>query len=179
MAPIVTDNIIIRLVSMDDKPVAELIRDTINTAYSSQNSWTREGDTIAGDRATTEMVERLILEQGKPNHLLCAFDGSIVVGTVMVQLEDMKPNEAEIRMVAVHPSYQSCGMGRRLVDASTEFIRSLGRDVMSIRVLENRTDVMQWYVRLGFVATGDRMNVLDESLLKVKGVTFLKLSRSI
>ncbi|KAI9015743.1 acyl-CoA N-acyltransferase [Phycomyces nitens] len=179
MAPITLDNVIIRPVSIDDISAAEHIRDTINTAYSSQKSWTREGDTIAGDRATTEMVVQLITQQGNPNHLLCAFEGSVVVGTVMVQLEDMQPNEAEIRMVSVHPSYQSCGMGRRLVDASTEFIRSLDRNVMSIRVLENRTDVMQWYVRLGFVATGDRMNVLDESLLKVPGVTFVKLSRAV
>jgi amino-acid N-acetyltransferase len=68
-----------------------------------------------------------------------------VVGTVCVERYQ---REMLLRSLAVHPSYRGRGLGTRLVDAATDYARTLGCS----RIVLLTTDAERFFARLGFAA---------------------------
>ena len=54
-------------------------------------------------------------------------------------------------MLAVDPSRQSSGVGRRLVELAEQYARDHGCSVMDIRVVNLRTELQPFYRKLGYV----------------------------
>jgi ribosomal protein S18 acetylase RimI-like enzyme len=61
-----------------------------------------------------------------------------------------------ITRFAVHPSYQSKGLGKLLVLEILKEMKNMGYHTCSLRVFSNRPEVLGWYGRLGFKETGER-----------------------
>ena len=57
-------------------------------------------------------------------------------------------------MLAVEPVAQGRGLGRALIDAAELHARSGGASVMHISVVNLRSDLLAYYGRLGYIATG-------------------------
>ena len=57
-------------------------------------------------------------------------------------------------MLAVDPSRQGAGLGRRLIDAAEQHIRDAGGRAVDIHVVNLRTDLLPRYRRRGYVDIG-------------------------
>lgn len=84
-----------------------------------------------------------------------------VVGTLMIVPfpdldEKPTPGEAMITRFAVSPKFQSKGLGRLLIESSLSVMKSQGYERCSLRVFENRPEVLAWYTKLGFKDTSER-----------------------
>lgn len=104
-------------------------------------------------------------------------DRETVIGTLQIQATEGNKEEAEIGLFSVSPAYQSRGVGGRLIRAAFEHMKSLGFKVATIHVIENRTEILVWYRKLGFEETGERIPFIWPVLLKVKDLHFLTLKK--
>jgi GNAT superfamily N-acetyltransferase len=166
----------------------------INAAYRTGSGWTTEAKLVKGERITVTELQRLIEEDVDPilvaelsdvnvshNHNSSMADGQnsvvadpIIVGCISAEASSAHPqlslpdNSALIGLFAVDPSMQSRGIGRRLFDGILEWIRLNWPDCKTaiLWVLEKRSDILDWYQRLGFQSTGKtRPFVMPDNLL--------------
>ena len=126
-----------------------------------------------------EEIEQAIQRNRAPNILLLAFmstdAGDEMVGTVQIQHKE-GDDEAEIGLFSVSPKRQSAGIGGKLI---REAIRVIKDDLQykhaMVHVLENRTDILAWYRKLGFKETGERIAFVWPEKLLVSDLHFLTL----
>ncbi|KAI7857153.1 acyl-CoA N-acyltransferase [Circinella umbellata] len=178
--------IYVREVVLDDLKHNKAVHETINGAYRSEGGWTTEKDLVSGERVTIEDIDEFVRTNGKPNTLLYAFDTSgaseevieKIVGTVQIQVTK-DSQEAELGLFAVSPSQQSRGVGGLLVRSAFEKMKELGYKVAMIHVLETRIDLLNWYRKLGFEETGERIPFVWPEMLKVKDVCFITLKKQL
>jgi len=119
----------------------------------------RHGDGSAGHDHSTESTEST---------------ESTIVGCCYTRREPADADgltRAELGLFAVHPSAQSRGLGRRLLDAQSRHLQRAGVDVLMIRVLQSRPELHAWYERNGFVRTGVAVPFAgDPAGLQVEGL---------
>ncbi|KAL7315722.1 hypothetical protein PS15m_004902 [Mucor circinelloides] len=176
----VQPTISIRTVTSADVKYKEEAAKVVNAAYRSEGGWTTEKDIVSGERCTVDMMEKFILDNGKPHTLLFAFDQDQLVGTVQIQHAPEHPGEAEIGLFSVSPAHQSRGIGGKLVRQAMLEMHQLGYHTAMMHVLENRPEILTWYKKLGFTETGERIPFVWPEMLKVdKDVHFLTLKKSI
>ena len=114
----------------------------INAAYEVEKYF------VAGDRTDGESVARLMTT----GVFLIERDGNgELAGCVYVE---RRGSRGYLGMLAVDPSQQNAGLGRRLVDAAEEWARNGGCDVMDIRVVNLRTELLPFYRKLGYMERG-------------------------
>jgi ribosomal-protein-alanine N-acetyltransferase len=66
--------------------------------------------------------------------------------------------------VAVHPDYQGCGVGARLLTEAIEFFRTEGVKVVTLNTQKDNTISQRLYRRFGFRPTGEEALVLKRDL---------------
>ncbi|WP_165958068.1 GNAT family N-acetyltransferase [Segetibacter sp. 3557_3] len=133
--------------------VAEL-HALVNMAYrgpESKEGWTSEADLIEGLRINQDYLRVLLLQ---PNVVLlkCTIDDQLA-GCVSLEMVHFT---CHLGMLSVMPVLQNLGIGKLLVDASGKVARSLGCKQIQITVISVRTELIEWYKRLGFQDTGER-----------------------
>ncbi|KAI8576507.1 hypothetical protein K450DRAFT_291392 [Umbelopsis ramanniana AG] len=165
----------IREVTPQDMQLKDEIKQVVNAAYRSEGGWTTESKIVAGERATMEEIEKAIQCNRAPNILLLAFMSDEVVGTVQVQHNE-GDDEAEIGLFSVSPKRQSGGIGGKLIREALRMIKEdLHYKHACVHVLENRTDILAWYRKLGFKETGERVAFVWPEKLLVSDLHFLTL----
>jgi GNAT superfamily N-acetyltransferase len=102
---------------------------------------------IDGDRTDVAQVTR---DMARGVFLLAEQHGT-PLGCVHVEL---RGDRGYLGLLSVDPVRQRGGLGRRLVAAAEEFVRSAGCTAMDIRVVNLRTELPPIYRRLGYVETG-------------------------
>ncbi len=93
------------------------------------------------------------LAQLETRHYLVALDGAVVRG--YAGLCDY-PDEAWVQTMAVAPTAQGCGLGRRLLEALLEIADALGQATVSLEVRADNVAAQALYARSGFIQTGLR-----------------------
>ncbi|KAI8972510.1 acyl-CoA N-acyltransferase [Pilobolus umbonatus] len=171
-------NIFIRKVDLSDLVHKEDAHKVVNLAYRSEGGWTTEKSIVKGERCTLEDIEGFILNNGKPNTLLFAYDNDKVIGTVQIQPWPTT-TDAEIGLFSVHPQYQSRGIGGQLVRRAMDEMKSLGYKNAMMHVLDNRPEILQWYQKLGFKDTGERSPFVWVDKLLVDNVQFVTLKKAL
>jgi ribosomal protein S18 acetylase RimI-like enzyme len=133
------------------------------------DGWTTEASIVSG-QFTLEDTKNYIENSHKGEFIqLLAFkrdiegkDAEVVASLLIVPFPDLDekptPGEAMITRFAVSPSHQSKGLGRMLIEFSLKTMKSVGYDRCSLRVFENRPEVLAWYSKLGFKDTTERRN---------------------
>jgi len=80
-----------------------------------------------------------------------AFDDSGVIGCLL--LKRISEKELKMRQVAVDQQKHSLGIGRKLVEYCEEYAR---RNNYELITLHAREAVIQFYLKLGYLISGDR-----------------------
>jgi predicted N-acetyltransferase YhbS len=79
-------------------------------------------------------------------------------------------------MLAVNPSQQGRGLGRRMMAAAERHAASLGCSAIDIRIVNRRTELPPFYRGLGFVDNGTEP--LEEPLL-TKPAHFIRMMKEV
>ena len=126
------------LAAADDIP--GLVR-VINAAYVVEKFF------VSGDRTDEESARRLMTKGA----FVVTRDEGGLTGCVYVELRGAR---GYFGMLAVEPSRQRTGLGRRLVDDAEQYARDHGCEVMDIRVVNLRAELLPFYRKLGYVERG-------------------------
>jgi len=125
----------------------------INSAYrgeASRRGWTTEADLLGGQRTDAKMLRKTL--QSPDSAILALEEGKELVGCVYVRNQG---DRAYIGLLSVKPERQAAGLGRRLLSAAEGWIqRSWGLRRVEMTVIQNRKDLLGWYVRRGYRDTG-------------------------
>jgi GNAT superfamily N-acetyltransferase len=117
--------------------IPDLVR-VINAAYEVEKFF------VSGDRTDEDTLRRLM---SKGAFLVTRDDGGLT-GCVYVELRRAR---AYFGMLSVEPARQGTGLGRRLVDDAEQYARGHGCEVMDIRVVNLRPELLPFYRKLGYL----------------------------
>jgi GNAT superfamily N-acetyltransferase len=132
------DTLRFRVSSLAD---VEALARLINAAFRVEQPF------IEGDRTNPDGV-RAYMERGK---FLLAEDATGLAGCVYVEL---RGDRGYLGLLAVDPSRQGTGLGRKLMDAAENFFRQAGCVAVDLRVVSARTPLPSFYRHLGYLETG-------------------------
>lgn len=136
----------------EHKDVQELNK-LINSAYrgdESRKGWTTEAEILDGIRID-EGALKTLLTTPVVSVLKCSNESGEILGTVCLEL---KKELVYLGMFAVAPVAQDNGIGKALLKAAEEFTLANNFNKIVISVISSRTELIDWYKRHGYVATG-------------------------
>jgi len=126
----------------------------INSAYRGEDSkkgWTTEAHLLDGLRIDEETLRGYL---DNPNVILQknTDDDGKITGTVYLEVRRPK---LYIGMFSVSPLLQGKGIGRNLLASAEKIAPWVGCDVLTMTVISTRLELISWYERRGFKATGE------------------------
>jgi len=140
-----------RTARMADVPV---LVDLVESAYRGDRSragWTYEADLLAGQRTDGAMVNAAIDD---PTGLVLVAERG--AGPVACCQLERREDHAYLGMFAVAPQSQGGGVGRRVLAEAERIARDQwGAGEVRMTVIVQREDLIAWYVRCGYVRTGE------------------------
>jgi len=118
---------------------------------SSEGSWNVE-DMIEGERVNESLLRDDVATPGA--HLLIWRDAD---GKHLghVRLDAAHDGIWFLGLLTVRPDRQASGLGRKLLAASEAWARERGARGMRMTVVHQRETLIAWYVRRGYVVTGE------------------------
>ena len=140
---------ITKAVAEDSDAIARLI----NSAYQGEpgsRAWTSEGQYMEGQRTAVEDIGRLLNRPGIDNFKYCTESGEIT-GFVSLEKHD---RHIYLGLLSVSPSHQAAGIGRRLLEFGEAYAKENQKEAMLITVINIRHELIAWYERRGYRATG-------------------------
>ncbi|WP_405591996.1 GNAT family N-acetyltransferase [Streptomyces sp. NBC_01190] len=135
----------------DDVPALVALIESAYRGEASRAGWTTEADILEGQRTDPESVLDVI---GKPGNRLLVVerDGDLVA---CCRLE-RRADHAYFGMFAVRPTAQGGGLGRAVIAEAERFAaEEWGVAAVHMTVISVRTDLIAWYVRRGYLRTGE------------------------
>lgn len=136
--------------------MAAEISTLVNSAYrgdSSKVGWTTEADLLDGIRTSEEAVDALLVEPDE--YLLVAKLAGVLVGCCLVSR--YSATDAYIGMVSIKPSLQGQRLGRSMLTDAERVARDhFKASHTRITVISVRDELIRWYERRGYQATGER-----------------------
>jgi len=126
----------------------------INSAYrgeSSKKGWTTEANLLEGSRTTeAELTETI---QDQKNTILKFTENEQIIGSVLL-IE--KEHQLYLGMLTVSPELQNSGIGKQLLQQAEIHASALGLTKIVMTVISIREELISWYKRNGYIATGAR-----------------------
>ncbi|HEY4325192.1 MAG TPA: GNAT family N-acetyltransferase [Mucilaginibacter sp.] len=126
----------------------------VNSAYrgeTSQLGWTSEAHLLDGIRID-ETTLTGYFNDGKVIILKNTNDGGQITGCVYLEVRTPK---LYVGMFSVSPLLQGKGVGKDLLLAAETCAKQLNCDTLIITVISTRSELIDWYQRRGFKATGE------------------------
>jgi len=126
----------------------------VNSAYrgeSSKKGWTTEAHLLDGIRIDEETLSGYFDDPQVTILKNTNEDGQI---TGCVYLEK-RPPKLYVGMFSVSPVLQAGGIGRALLLAAEDFAREVDCPTLTMTVISTRHELISWYERRGFNATGE------------------------
>jgi ribosomal protein S18 acetylase RimI-like enzyme len=146
------DNLTITIAAKEDiAPIEKLV----NSAYrgdSSRKGWTTEADLLDGIRTNKDVLSGMI-NRGDSIVLKCNNAKNQLVGCVYLQ---KKEDKLYLGMLTVAPDIQAQGIGKKLLQAAEEYAQTQQCTAITITVISLRQELINWYERRGYKATGER-----------------------
>ncbi|MGV9007038.1 MAG: GNAT family N-acetyltransferase [Brevundimonas sp.] len=119
---------------------------------SARRGWTHEADLLDGQRIDRPSLEAALADPAQ--RIILAWQDDILTGCV--QVTDRGDGLAYLGMLSVDPARQGGGLGRRLIAAAEDAARDrFGARRMEMTVIVQRIELIDWYVRRGYVRTGE------------------------
>ena len=118
---------------------------------SARAGWTHEADLVSGERTDLESLRSLL---DGDSRLLIARDGDTILGCV--NIAGRGDGLAYLGLLCVDPQLQAGGIGRKLVAAAEQTARdTFAATRIEMAVIDRRAELIAWYVRHGYVASGE------------------------
>lgn len=126
----------------------------VNSAYrgdSSKKGWTTEADLLGGQRTNEAGILDMI--QG-PDAVILKYtsEEGLLQGCVYLQ---KKISQLYLGMLTVSPELQAKGIGKQLLAAAESMAKSEGCKTIQMTVISVRKELIAWYQRHGYAATGE------------------------
>lgn len=147
----------LRLATTNDVVVLEELVQLAYRGGKSKISWKNEHDLVEGPRITIAALREQI--ECKSNHILVLENGLKADPALLgcVKVIHRSEDEAYLGMLAVHPNMQDQGLGKRLLQTAEQFAYDkLHCRRIKMSVLSARKDLLAWYKRCGYTATGEK-----------------------
>lgn len=146
-------DVTIRLATHDD---LSRLHPVIERAYrgdSARAGWTHEADLLDGSRTDLATLEALVANPAEC--LLIALNDGAPIGCV--QVSDRGDGLAYLGLLCIEPTLQTGGLGKLLIDAAEQLARdAFAAWAIEMTVIENRTELIAYYERRGYVRTPER-----------------------
>ena len=129
----------------------------VNTAYrgdESKKGWTTEAHLLDGNRMDEITLQEYLNDESIS--ILKYTDDTDHQIKACVYLQD-KGDKLYLGMLSVHPGLQANGIGRLLLHEAGKFAKDKGKREIEITVISTRNELIAWYKRRGFEATGEVM----------------------
>jgi ribosomal protein S18 acetylase RimI-like enzyme len=136
--------------------VSELTK-LVNKAYrgdSSKKGWTTEAHLLDGNRIDEDTMTGYFTTPGV--YILKYTDDNDGEIKGCVYLEE-KEGKLYLGMLSVNPYLQAGGIGRMLLQEAEKFALSRNLHVIGITVISTRIELISWYQRRGYEATGETL----------------------
>ena len=141
----------IRNATTDDIPALHALIESAYRGEASRAGWTTEADLLDGQRTDPEDLATILADPTQG--LLTAWVGDDLRGCILIA--DRGEGVGYFGMLSVRPTLQGGGLGRRLVEAAhAALAERFGATRVRISVFPQRTELVAWYERLGYAATG-------------------------
>lgn len=134
-----------------DAPALKALLEAAYRGDSARAGWNHEADILDDERIARAELDALLADPAVT--ILTAREGSTLIGCVAVTRKFAQLGY--LGMLCVLPNLQSGGLGRRLLDAAEAHARSIGLSAMEMTVIDSRASLIAWYVRRGYVLTGE------------------------
>lgn len=129
----------------------------VNSAFrgdSARKGWTHESDLLDGTIRTDEATMRTMMQQ--PGAAFLQW-----INEETGQLEGcvyLRPRNRGLYlgMLTVDPELQARGTGKRLLQAAEAYAREHQCPAIYMTVISARTELTDWYMRHGYVLTGEK-----------------------
>lgn len=132
----------------------DALLDLVESAYrgdSSRKGWTTEADLLDGQRTDRDGLRATIDKDGSVI-VLAERDGELL-GCANLERQG---NAAYFGMFAVRPGRQGQGIGDAILRECERLARDWGLGSVRMTVIWTRTELIAWYQRRGYAATGER-----------------------
>src|SRR5689334_19697858 len=150
----------------------------VNSAYHGQpgsKSWTSEGHLVAGPRITEENLQSY-LQQPAVTILRCANEQGNIVGCVLLE---KKKDTLYLGMLSVDPQIQASGIGKQLMQQAEAFARNHQYTTITISVIDQRHELIDWYKRKGYIPTGKLIPFSNPSSKALGDFSFIEFQKKI
>lgn len=127
----------------------------LNISYrgnSSRQGWTTEADLVEGDLRTDEEDLNRLMKNPDTTFLKYTTENEKIEGCVFLQ---KRQGKMYFGMLSVNPSLQAKGIGKQIMAAAEDLARKEACPIMYMRVITGRDELINWYERLGYKATGE------------------------
>ena len=156
----------------------ENICDLVNLAYRGESGWTKETNLVGGDRSSVNEIQGYL---SNPNaHLLVAVVDGEIASCVCVEKDG---DRAYIGFFAVHPKLQGIGVGKEILHQAESYASTkLNAKKYIMVVVSQRTELIAYYERRGYIRTGDIQkypNHLNVGVPLVDGLTIEYLEKNV
>ncbi|MEJ0101341.1 MAG: GNAT family N-acetyltransferase [Bacteroidota bacterium] len=151
----------ITIAAVEDIPA---IKDLLNSAYrgeAAKKTWTSEAHLISGDKRTDENDLQKVMRLPGSVFLKYTDAGQTISGCVNLQQHDHK---IYLGMLSVSPGSQGTGIGKQLLQASEEYAKRLQCTTIYMSVISLRSELINWYQRHGYHATGETKPFIEDNL---------------
>lgn len=139
------------------------ITELVNRAFSVERFFK------SGERTTAAQIGDML---GQGRFLLLTTGGQLIA-CVFIRLNEER---AYAGMLAVEPSQQRSGVGRRMMREAEDYARVHGCEVLDIRIVNVRPELAEIYTKLGFVPTGiESAEVIKTATHPVHFITMSKV----
>lgn len=128
--------------------------DLVESAYRGERSrqgWTTEADLLDGQRTDVAAVRELIARPGST--LVLAERAGQLQGCAHIEAQG---EECSFGLFAVRPELQGQGIGDAVLAECERRARAAGASAMRLTVIWTRAELIAWYERRGYRATGQR-----------------------
>jgi ribosomal protein S18 acetylase RimI-like enzyme len=132
---------------------AELTR-LVNSGYrgeSSKKGWTSEAHLLDGTRIDEETMAGYF-DDPSITILKYVDDEGKIIGCVYLEVKESK---LYLGMLTVSPLLQTNGIGRQLLHEAEKVANQLNCSAIYMTVITTRLELVQWYERRGYCATGE------------------------
>jgi ribosomal protein S18 acetylase RimI-like enzyme len=126
----------------------------VNSAYrgdSSRKGRTTEADLLDGTRTDEQALRDFF---SKPDSIILKYlDGEKIIGCVRLVKHG---SQLYLGMFAVDPTIQNTGIGKKMLLAAEDEARKQNCKSMDMTVISERTELINWYKRNGYVEMGEK-----------------------